>query len=198
VASSTPKSAPTSQCRWERKTSPAADQVAAGAHFGGTWFPFSRRRGAKVPKEIGLGRILIRAIYRLSWKGDAIVEESHSSGQLDLENSASGFQAEEVAARTMAERLRRRVADRLKSINDHRVDTQDSPTARTAALRGICADLMEIEAHIAEALRDSLATTAMMAENIDEFSPAIDLVLRLSKQITQATQLEMRSAKHEV
>jgi len=107
----------------------------------------------------------------------------------------NGFQPAEAAEeRPAPSEFTSRLADRLKRIDAHRTDGHGNPS-RTAALRAISADLMEIEVHVAEAIRDAVVLTPMTCEAIEEYSPSIDLVLRLAKQISQVSQLEMRSSQ---
>jgi hypothetical protein len=127
------------------------------------------------------------------------MDEFQNRGQFAFEHAVSAPEAGEAIAESLtAERPNLRLADRLKHIHDHRVDTRDSPTARTIALRGVCSDLMEVEAYVAEALRDAVTATPLTTENIEQsFSPSIDLVIRLARQISQMSQLEIRASGYE-
>lgn len=107
----------------------------------------------------------------------------------------NGCQPGEAAEERPAPReFTSRLADRLRCIDAHRTDGHDNPS-RTAALRAVSADLMEIEVHVTEAIRGAVVITPMTCETIEEYSPSIDLVLRLAKQISQVSQLEMRSSQ---
>jgi len=59
----------------------------------------------------------------------------------------------------------------------------------------VCADLSEVEANLGEALRHEFAAGPLSIEVIERNRGAIDLILRLSKQITQITQVDMQFTK---
>jgi hypothetical protein len=122
------------------------------------------------------------------------MEDFRSEDRVGIEAGVSASEAGEALAEALEAN---RLADRLQHINAHRADTHDSPNARTVVLRQVSADLMEIEACVAEALHDAVAATPMTVENMNEYFTSIDFVIRLAKQVGQATQLEMRSSQRE-
>ena len=57
------------------------------------------------------------------------------------------------------------------------------------------ADLMEVGLHVGVAVRQFLTTEPATIDGIEASSASIDLMIRLSKQITQLSNLEMRLNK---
>ncbi len=51
-------------------------------------------------------------------------------------------------------------------------------------MRGVCADLMEMEPNIAESVRTDVTETPITGQNFDQYSPRIDFLLRLAKVIS--------------
>ncbi len=126
------------------------------------------------------------------------MDEFQNKGQVGFEDGLSASDAGKTIADTLAmERPDVRLVDRLRQIHEHRAGPHDNPNTLTAVLRNVDTDLMEIEAYVAKAIRDAVTVTPMTAENINEYSASIDLVIRLAKQIAQMTQLEFvhRSTK---
>jgi len=82
--------------------------------------------------------------------------------------------------------------DRLQRIQDHRTEAQDN---LPAALAGLNSDLMEVELYLSAALRRSFTAAPVTTDSIEAQSGAIDLMIRLSKQVAQIANLEMRSMK---
>ena len=64
-----------------------------------------------------------------------------------------------------------------------------------ACLAGVNSDLLDTELIVAETLRQGLAAGGGSLETISRYESLIYLTLRLSKQITQVTQLEQRARK---
>ena len=126
------------------------------------------------------------------------MDDVQNEGRVPVEPTVSAPETGDANAESLrAERRNSRLNCRLKEIHDHRVDRRDFPTARTAVLRHISADLMDAEAFIAEALRYAMATTPVTLEDLDQYTPSIDLTIRLAKQITQTSQFEIRSSRCE-
>lgn len=84
---------------------------------------------------------------------------------------------------------------RRQRIFDHRVEAQAETNTIIACLAGVNSDLFDTELIVAETLRQGLAASGGSLEMIERHGPLIDLMLRLSKHITQITQLEQRSRK---
>ena len=84
---------------------------------------------------------------------------------------------------------------RRQRIYDHRVEAQAEPNTMIACLAGVNSDLFDTELIVAETLRQGLAASGGSLETIERYGPLIELTLRLSKQITQVTQLEQRARK---
>ncbi len=82
---------------------------------------------------------------------------------------------------------------RRQRIFDHRVEAQEDPHTIIACLAGVNSDLMDTELIVGETLRQGLAASGGTLESIERHQPLIDLVLRLSKQITQVAQIEQRA-----
>ncbi len=80
-------------------------------------------------------------------------------------------------------------------ILDHRIEAQNEPSTITSCLAGVNSDLLDTELVVAETLRQGLAQNGTSLEAIERHSELIDMLLRLSKQIAQVTQLEQRSRK---
>jgi hypothetical protein len=120
------------------------------------------------------------------------MDEIQTEIQMTVEEAATDSSVGESAGQR---RTNSQFAEHLKHIQAHRQDRLDDPDSLTVVLRDALADLMEIEASTADALRGAILICPMSAENIDDYAPMIDLILRLSKQISQTTQLQMRSSK---
>lgn len=86
-------------------------------------------------------------------------------------------------------------SSRQQRIFDHRVQAQEEPNTMIACLAGVNSDLFDTELIVAETLRQGLAANGGSLETIERYGSLIDLTLRLSKQITQVTQLEQRARK---
>lgn len=86
-------------------------------------------------------------------------------------------------------------SSRQQRIFDHRVEAQEEPNTMIACLAGVNSDLFDTELIVAETLRQGLSASGGSLETIERHGPLIDLMLRLSKQITQVTQLEQRARK---
>lgn len=84
---------------------------------------------------------------------------------------------------------------RRRRIFDHRVDAQADPDTMIACLAGVNSDLLDTELIVAENLRQGLSESGGSLETIERHAGLINLMLRLSKQIAQITQLEHRSRK---
>ena len=85
--------------------------------------------------------------------------------------------------------------NRRQRIFDHRVEAQEEPNTMIACLAGVNSDLFDTELVIAETLRQGLTASGGSLETIERHQSLIDLMLRLSKQIAQVTQLEQRARK---
>ena len=84
---------------------------------------------------------------------------------------------------------------RRQRILDHRVDAQDEPDTMIACLAGVNSDLLDTELMVAESLRQGLSENGGSFETIERYEVHINMMLRLSKQIAQITQLEQRSRR---
>jgi hypothetical protein len=84
---------------------------------------------------------------------------------------------------------------RRQRIFDHRVEAQAEPNTLIACLAGVNSDLLDTELIVAERLREKLAASGGSLEAIERYRPLMDMMLRLSKQIMQLTQIEQRSRK---
>ena len=84
---------------------------------------------------------------------------------------------------------------RRQRILDHRVDAQDDPDTMIACLAGVNSDLLDTELMVAESLRQGLSENGGSFETIERYEVHINMMLRLSKQIAQITQLEQRSRR---
>lgn len=119
-----------------------------------------------------------------AWEeSDAVADERVSPEAADVHGSQTN-----VPIDAAHERRRRRIFD-------HRVDAQDDPDTMIACLAGVNSDLMDTELVVAEKLRQGLSENGVSLETIERHAELINLMLRLSKQIAQITQLEHRSRK---
>lgn len=123
-------------------------------------------------------------------ENDATVDEVVT----DLEEPGT---AEPVAAQEPPETIPFDAAytSRRQRIFDHRVEAQEEPNTMIACLAGVNSDLFDTELVIAETLRQGLTAGGGSLETIERHQSLIDLILRLSKQIAQVTQLEQRARK---
>ena len=64
-----------------------------------------------------------------------------------------------------------------------------------ACLAGVNSDLLDTELMVAESLRQGLSENGGSFETIERYEVHINMMLRLSKQIAQITQLEQRSRR---
>jgi hypothetical protein len=83
---------------------------------------------------------------------------------------------------------------RRRRIFDHRIEAQNEPSTISACLAGVNSDLLDTELIIAETLRQGLTENGSL-EAIERHADLIDMLLRVTKQIAQVTQLEQRSRK---
>ena len=84
---------------------------------------------------------------------------------------------------------------RRRRIFDHRVEAQNESNTMISCLAGVNSDLLDTELVLAEVLRQGFSEDGGSLETIERHAELIDLLLRVSKQITQVTQLEQRSRK---
>lgn len=87
------------------------------------------------------------------------------------------------------------IGDRMQRIHDHRVGAYYDPRTTKSLLGFVCADLLVVEAHLGEALRQELTAGPASIEVIEKNRSPIDLMLRLSKQVAQITQVDMQYTK---
>lgn len=128
------------------------------------------------------------------------MDEFQSEHQPHVDEASSTSAANEATAKaSAAERHNQWLIDRLQLINDFRADVRDGSTPIAAAvIRHCVADLLETEAHVFEAMRAAVAEDPMTIENSDKYSSPINEVIRLSKGITQVSNLEMHwQRKHD-
>ena len=85
--------------------------------------------------------------------------------------------------------------NRRKRIVEHRIEAQVNPNTTIAFLAGVNSDLLDCELDIAETLRQGLATGGNSLDVIERYAGLIDVVVRLSKQIAQITQLERQTRR---
>jgi hypothetical protein len=85
------------------------------------------------------------------------------------------------------------LAEQLERIRDYRANKFGTSSSRNAALRTISADLMEVEAYLAQAVRDEMDSGPLTVDELDTVEPAVDMMTRLAKQITQLAKLESQS-----
>lgn len=123
------------------------------------------------------------------------MNEVQHEGESFVAPAAGTLQAEVSGESRPAERAYASLDCRLGPINDYRVDTSDNPTKHAVALRAVSSDLMDYQAHLAEAIQDAVTDTPLSLMNLPEYVPSMDLAIRLAKQIAQFSQLEIRLAK---
>lgn len=89
------------------------------------------------------------------------------------------------------------LAARLRLAEAHRQNACRATNTTRAVLGSVAADLADIESHVAAALlvqlKSQLADLNALAENRE----AIDLLLRLAKQLVQLTQVDQQVARRE-
>ena len=83
--------------------------------------------------------------------------------------------------------------ERRQRIFEYRMDALGDSRPLHACLAGMNSDLLDFQLHVGEILRQTLATDGASLDEIERHSRSFDLMLRLSKQVAQITQLEMRS-----
>jgi hypothetical protein len=84
------------------------------------------------------------------------------------------------------------LAQQLNRIHEHRSASHQVPQLLTSVLRGVNADLLDVEACLAHTLRQELLEGEQSIESFVQSYPAIDTLIRLARQIAQLAQLEMR------
>ncbi|HEX3655954.1 MAG TPA: hypothetical protein VHV55_09115 [Pirellulales bacterium] len=89
------------------------------------------------------------------------------------------------------------VDDRLRRIHDLRLEALDHPHPLAACLGGVNSDLMEMELYVRNALRRAIVAGDRTIDDVEQHSKSFDLLIRLAKQISVVSQLELRSAKRE-
>ena len=115
--------------------------------------------------------------------------------QLDEAVAGSVSEGAPDTTQTLPEMADDTFQKRLERIQDQRTEAQHHPDSRCAGVAGLNADLMEIGLHVGGAVRRFLTAEPATIEGIEVSSGSIDLMIRLSKQITQICQLEMRLNK---
>jgi hypothetical protein len=85
--------------------------------------------------------------------------------------------------------------DRRRRILDHRAEAQREANTLTACLAGVNSDLFDFQLGVGEALRQVLASGERSLAQIERHSRSIELMLKLSKQIAQFSQLELQARK---
>ena len=116
---------------------------------------------------------------------------------MDCAQSPSGSPVEStVPDQSQREHWRSDFEERLKRIDNHRASTRQKTHLLTliAGLRGVNSDLLAVEACIAQILQREILGGMFTMEDLAEIAPAIDLQIRMAKQIAQFSQLEMRFA----
>jgi hypothetical protein len=86
---------------------------------------------------------------------------------------------------------------RFANIQAYCLDGQQRSDKLMAGLNGANSDLLEAELHVAIALRRTLTKGPNSLANIQASAPAMNLMLRLTKQIEQIARLETSSLKRE-
>jgi hypothetical protein len=84
---------------------------------------------------------------------------------------------------------------RRQRILDHRAEAQDDTNTMRACLAGVNSDLLDCELHVGETLRHALARGGLSIDEIERNARLFELLVRLTKQVAQITQLEMRTRK---
>jgi len=84
-------------------------------------------------------------------------------------------------------------ADRRRRICQYRMESLENLNPLNACLAGVNSDLLDFELHLGEVLRQTIASGGASLDDIQRHSAAIDMLIRLSKQITQISQLPQRS-----
>lgn len=115
---------------------------------------------------------------------------------MDSAQSPSGSPVESaVPDQSQREHWRSDFEEQLKRIDNHRAATRQKThlLTLTAALRGLNSDLLVVEACIAQILQRVILGGMFTLQDLAEVAPAIDLQIRMARQIAQISQLEMRS-----
>jgi hypothetical protein len=87
---------------------------------------------------------------------------------------------------------------RLQRIHDHRAEAVYNQNSLKACLACVNSDLFEAEMWVGDALRKVRAEGGFTLEEIEKYARLFDLLIRIAKQTSVLSQLEMRAEKREL
>jgi hypothetical protein len=82
-----------------------------------------------------------------------------------------------------------------RCFNNHRIASLKHSKTLLAAMGTVTADLLEVQALVALAVRNQLRLTPGSVEEVGKVTPLIDMQVRLARQIAQLSQIESRESK---
>jgi cell division protein ZapA (FtsZ GTPase activity inhibitor) len=85
----------------------------------------------------------------------------------------------------------------IRCFSEHRIQSLSNRNTLMAAIGTVTADLLEVQAFLAKAIRNQMRSEPIMLDELDKLSPPIDLQIRLTKQISQLAHIEIRGSRNE-
>ena len=83
----------------------------------------------------------------------------------------------------------------LRPVREHRADAFQQTNPLAAAVAAMHANVMEIQAHVSDAVRKFLETQPLTIHNLPAVLPAIEKVVRLTNLSNHSTHLEIELAR---
>ena len=90
-----------------------------------------------------------------------------------------------------------RLAEQLRGLDEYRDHTHRQVNVHVATLGEMTSNLMEIEARFSGVVRQSLTEEVLSMSDLEAYTPSIDQLIRMDKQIAQLTQLQINLKKLE-
>jgi hypothetical protein len=90
-----------------------------------------------------------------------------------------------------------RLAEQLRCVDEYRDHTHRQANVHVATLGEMTSNLMEIEARFSGVVRQSLTEEELSMDGLEAYTPSIDQLIRMDKQIAQLTQLQINLKKLE-
>ena len=86
---------------------------------------------------------------------------------------------------------------RRQRILDHRLEALENPDTLMACISGVNSDMLDCELKVSEIFRQVIGADGASIDELERHAGLIDLLLRLSKQVTQLSQLELSARRKE-
>jgi hypothetical protein len=88
------------------------------------------------------------------------------------------------------------IAEQLRCIGEYRKSAHQEPQALLASLSSMTSNFLAIEVRLSCVVRSAMEGPLTM-DDVEAFSPPVDHLIRLAKQIAQLAQIQMKLSKIE-